>query len=197
MNIIVFISPLLIITLSQNIITFDNSVLSFSRELIGIGFTKQLYTKISLKNPSEKAFITLIEPVPYTWFVDQEEVPDYLNPKFSSLIDIELPSSHSTNHTFTINLEITGDYEFTYPIHMRYNDPTYDVPYKMIKLPGPQIKYKENQIFTVNDEFMAEIPVGLTKHIPIVVMGTILLEIIAVFSIILAANKFTHHIIPK
>ncbi|CAG9322951.1 unnamed protein product [Blepharisma stoltei] len=192
-----FLLPLLFsLVLSQTtkILTLENSIFTFSRELIGIGFIKQLHTQIIMKNPTEKASITLTEFIPYKWWIDKEDIPKSLNPEFNSLIDTESPSSDSTNHTFTINIEFYGKYEFSYPIHMRYDDPSYDVLYKTISLPGPQIQYNQGQVFTVNGEFQAQVPVGQIKHIPIVVMGTILFELIVVCAIIFAANKFTHHI---
>lgn len=187
---IIFLLFVLALT-EETSITFEISDLSFYREIRGSGLCKQSYTKIILKNQDLKK-IKLIEPVPYTWFVDKEEIPGHLKPEFNTLIDIEMPSSISKDHVFSLNLEFDREIEFSYPIHMRYNDPSYEEPYKTLSLPGPEIKIG-GKSYATNEEFKVEVPIGQTKHIPIVVMGTIIVELIGVICVLISANKFTHH----
>ena len=104
-------------TFGKKIIDWQDSDIVFFRELKGQGFKQDCYTKVEMKTPKN---CILHESISADWFIDIEEMPKTPKIVFNSKIDIEMPSSLSNPHNFTIILH--NSTEFTFPVHVRYND---------------------------------------------------------------------------
>lgn len=118
---------------------YSDDHLEFSRQVQGLGFSKRVYTTISLKT-QQPCRVTVTEYLPQEWFVDVDEVSSALNFTHDSLIDIEKPTSLSKDSLYSFDLK-GPSIEFDYPIHMRYNDCSADVLYRPARLVGPALSF--------------------------------------------------------
>lgn len=162
----------------NNKIELKNKDIYFYRELRGSGFKQDIFTIVSTNTQKN---CKLYEEISKDWFVDKEELGKYPKFIFSSNIDIELPSTLSSSHKFTI--EFQSNLNFTFPIHMRYNDCLLGSEYKKIFLKAPIIDCG-GQRFELNSEIEARMPVGKLEDTNLVLSVTFVVVVFSVFLII-------------
>lgn len=151
---------LLICVSSEKFWSWEKDSISITRELKGTGLKQDLVTKIKLPKPMS---CTLQESISQDWFIDIEEMPKSLKTQFFSKIDIELPSSLSPSHNYNIFLD--NSIEFSYPIHIRYNDCDLENDYKKIILPAPIVEC-EKKIYKIDNIIESQVPIGKLTHLP-------------------------------
>jgi hypothetical protein len=144
--------------------------IKFVRDIRGMGLKQELHTSIDLTHPMN---CILFDSISKEWFIDVEEIPKDIQVEFQSNIDIELPSSLSTAHNYTIRFNKTTS--FVIPIHLRYNECSYTEKYKEIILPNPTLKCEGNFFRIKGDEISAFVPVGDLRDRDLVIMATILM----------------------
>jgi hypothetical protein len=149
--------------------------IKFVRDIRGLGLKQELHTSIDLLYPMD---CILFESISKDWFIDIEEVPKDLQAEFESNIDIELPSSLSNAHKYTIRFNKTTS--FMIPIHLRYNECSYTEKYKEISLPNPTLKCEGNLYRIKGDQISAFVPVGDLRDRDLVLMATFLLVAVSV-----------------
>lgn len=176
------------VALSTRSYNFQSSGISIFRELKGSGLKQELITRLTLP-PSLTC--TLQESITKDFFIDIEELPQTPSFKFSSKIDIELPASLSPAHTFIISLP--NSLEFSYPIHLRYNDCSSTDLYKDLSLEGPLLTCGDLSI-KVPDRLSFKVPIGNLEDTSIVIsltMATVLCSVIWISHTILNLRKST------
>ena len=171
---------------SSNIIEWKTDEINFVRELKGTGLKRDLYTKIEINHLTD---CILYENISNDWFIDIEEVPKVPKFSFKSIIDIELPSSLSKNHEFSISIGNTK--EFIYPIHIRYNDCS-ESEYKKIAIVAPILKCGK-KVYQIKGEINALVPIGNLKDLPSVTFITIITTLIGVIWIYLTIRKYKNN----
>ena len=162
--------------------TFEN--IKFVRDIRGMGLKQELHTSIELGSPMG---CILFDSISKEWFIDIEEVPKNIQVEFESNIDIELPTSLSKAHKYSIKFNKT--ISFVIPIHLRYNECSYTEKYKEIFLPNPTLKCEGNLFRIKGDEISAFVPVGDMRDRDLVIMATMLLVAFSVGCISWSALK--------
>jgi PIG-X / PBN1 len=159
--------------LGTRVIDWAGDDIKFYRELKGSGLKQDLYTKIDLPFPKT---CTLTEHISKDWFIDIEELPNSPKFDFNTKIDIELPASLSTSHNYTITIKNSS--EFFFPIHIRYNDCSYNQPYKKIFLDPPIINCEDLE-YRVSGVIDAAVPIGKFEDFNFVILVTTVTVIVS------------------
>jgi hypothetical protein len=158
--------------------SYSDEQVEFSREVVGQGFSKRVHTVITLKAP-QACSVKVTEYLPQEWFVDVDEVPSELQAVYSGSIDIEKPTGVSSDSLYYF--EFTGSsIDFTYPIHMRYNDVSFDTRYRSARLVGPALSFScLSREVLVPQAVQFYMPVGDLHDLPAVERITTLVVVLA------------------
>jgi hypothetical protein len=195
----------LLIFLSIFIMSYNNKIIDINieRRIINKGFHKILETKFDFKNFSSKECkINIQENITSDLYIDHDEIKSiirYNNIKFSNKknyeimllngdIEVEKPAWKSKKYLIQFIFDFPKK-KFSFPIHFRYQKPSYDVLYTNVMIYSPYkmwLTCNNNKIFELkyNEMNLIErIPVGNLKDIDIVNIFTIFLSIFSVIII--------------